>query len=332
MRFTVFVFLFSISALPAFSQNRNLDSTSFSTRRIVKLNDTLSYLYETPKPFTFVKNVWLDVKETPMELFKKENMKGLGVVIATSAVFIYFDQEIADGAQQFGRYIGLSRENNTYSFSPIKQVPLYVPTDLSSGLYYIGDGLTELGVNAAFYIYGKTHDDARALRTASELTEGIATVGIFIQILKHATGHETPDRASVPGGRWRFFINPAKYQESVPKYDAFPSGHLATAMVTTTIISMNYPEYKFIKPLCYTLMGLCGYQMINNGVHWMGDYPLAIALGYTIGKLAVKRGRTVIETSRYPSFIPKIVDKFKWSLHPVYLGYNTPGVTLSLTF
>ena len=39
-------------------------------------------------------------------------------------------------------------------------------------------------------------------------------------------------------------------------------------------------------------MGLLGYSMLNNGVHWASDYPLGIALGYAFGKLAVRNGRT----------------------------------------
>ena len=64
--------------------------------------------------------------------------------------------------------------------------------------------------------------------------------------------------------------------------------------MTLTVISENYPEYKFIKPLGITLCSLLGYQMMNNGVHWVSDYPLGIAIGYSLGKLAVNRGRTVV--------------------------------------
>ena len=38
-------------------------------------------------------------------------------------------------------------------------------------------------------------------------------------------------------------------------------------------------------------MGLLGYAMLNNGVHWASDYPLGIAMGWGFAKLAVARGR-----------------------------------------
>ena len=48
---------------------------------------------------------------------------------------------------------------------------------------------------------------------------------------------------------------------------------------------------RYIQPVGYTLMSLLGFQMLNNGVHWASDYPLALALGYGFGKIAVNGGR-----------------------------------------
>ncbi len=294
------------------------------------INDTIAYSYKPTRAFGFVPNAINNFLHQPKELVRKDNLKGLAIVAITSAIFIYYDQEIVDAAQQFGRYIGLSGENNTYNLTGIKKLPLYVPTDLSSGLYYIGDGITEISVAGGFYFYGLIKKDRRALQTASQLAEGMISVGSWVQILKHVTGRETPERASVPGGRWRFFPSPVDYHKSVPTYDAFPSGHLATAMMTTTVISLNYPEYKWIKPLCFTLMGLCGYQMLNNGVHWMGDYPLAIAMGYSVGRYAFERGHVKVNKNSLHQGTNQIKPEF--NLHPVYLGWGTSGLALTMSF
>jgi hypothetical protein len=80
----------------------------------------------------------------------------------------------------------------------------------------------------------------------------------------------------------------------VPNHDAFPTGHLATAMATVTVIAQNYPEKRYIKPVGYSLMTLLGFSMLNNGVHWISDYPLGIAMGYVFAKVAVQHGRKVI--------------------------------------
>ena len=89
------------------------------------------------------------------------------------------------------------------------------------------------------------------------------------------------------------FPNQFAYAKNVPNYDAFPSGHLATAMATFTVISENYPEYRFIKPLGYTLLTALSFAMLNNGVHWISDYPLSLAMGYAFAKISIAHDRHI---------------------------------------
>jgi hypothetical protein len=311
-----------------YNSTKSIQDTTTKSVYVYQINDSLTITFKPTKKFGFLKNAITDFYLAPVELVKKDNLKGVALVVVSSAILIYYDQELVDAARHFGDYIGLGPDNKTYNLTGIKDFPINVPTDLSSGLYYIGDGIVEIAVNAGFYAYGLAKDDKRALQTAAQLAEGMIAVGSWVQILKHLTGHETPERISVPGGRWRFFSSPLDYQRSVPTYDAFPSGHLATAMMTTTVISMNYPEYKFIKPLCFTLMGICGYQMMNNGVHWAGDYPLALAMGYSIGRMAVNRGRTLKNSTNNLA----IKDKYHVELQPSYLGMGATGLALTLSF
>jgi hypothetical protein len=135
----------------------------------------------------------------------------------------------------------------------------------------------------------------------------------------------SPGEKPVPGGAWHPFVSWKKYQKNVSNYDAFPSGHLATLMATITVLSGNYPENRFIKPIGYSIMGLCGFAMLNNGVHWAGDYPMAIAIGYAAGKIAVSRGHILVpkknmETGATSMFLP------------AYLGQGTLGVSYYMIF
>ena len=68
-------------------------------------------------------------------------------------------------------------------------------------------------------------------------------------------------------------------------------------MSTVTILALNYPEKRYIKPVGYSLIGLVGLEMINNNVHWASDYPMAIALGYLCAKQVVKRSRKIINST-----------------------------------
>jgi hypothetical protein len=171
-----------------------------------------------------------------------------------------------------------------------------VPDNLNSTMYFIGDGWTHLTVAGSFMAYGLVKRDNRAAQTASQIGESILTTGIVVQAIKRSTGRQSPFVATKPRGEWHLFPSFARYQSRVPNYDAYPTGHMATAMATVTVIADNYPEYRFVKPVGYTLIGLLGFSMLNNGVHWASDYPLGVALGYAFAKIAVRNGRTRVET------------------------------------
>ena len=151
---------------------------------------------------------------------------------------------------------------------------------------YLGDGKPQFGLAAAFGAYGFIANDHRALRVASQTVQVILACGTVIQVLKHVTGRESPFVATSPRGVWRFFPNQIEYHKHVPHYDAFPSGHIATALATITVVSENYPEERWMKPVGYTVVGLIGVAMANTGIHWYSDYPLGLALGYSFGMLA----------------------------------------------
>jgi hypothetical protein len=158
--------------------------------------------------------------------------------------------------------------------------------DLSDFFQYMGDGTPQFGLAGAFAAYGIVGGDSRALRTGSQTVEAILSCGIVIQVLKHMTGRESPFVSSVPGGRWDLLPNQIEYHKHVPRFDAYPSGHIATALATVTVVAENYPELWWIRPIGYVITGAIGISMANTGIHWYSDYPLGLALGYTFGMLA----------------------------------------------
>jgi hypothetical protein len=244
-----------------------------------------------------------------------------------TTMMVVIDQDITDVSQQQGRSIGIKGDINLKSVATIFSFRIEMPTDLSSSMYFIGDGWTHTSVLTSFLTYGLFTSDARALQTASQMAEGLISVTFMTQLLKHITGRESPFVSTESGGRWDLFPNQVEYHKNVPHYDAFPSGHLASAMMIVTVISENYKEYKFIKPVGYTLMSILAYQMLNNGVHWASDYPLAIAMGFSLGKLAVSRGRRVINHSPETGYH---INSF--SVDAGLINGNAVGLTAKLYF
>jgi hypothetical protein len=86
------------------------------------------------------------------------------------------------------------------------------------------------------------------------------------------------------------------------------------------ILSENYPEHSFIKPLGCLAIVLNGLGMMNTGVHWMSDYPLGIALGYGLAKIAVKKGRVSKKN--------KNTNNNSFSVFPSINGYGNVGFSI----
>jgi hypothetical protein len=159
-------------------------------------------------------------------------------------------------------------------------------TDVSDFFVSLGDGKSQFALAGAFAAYGLVADDHTALRTGSQIVQAVLASGAVVQLLKHITGRESPFVRSSATGTWRFFPNQLDYLKRVPAYDAFPSGHICTALATVIVIAENYPETKWIRPLGYVVSGLVGVGMVNRGIHWYSDYPLGLAIGYAFGMIA----------------------------------------------
>jgi len=269
---------------------------------VYRVKPGIYYTYLRAKPSRYYTFPFINIKKYFEVTFRKEKIPEMVEMAASTAILIAYDQKITDEAREFADKINLShREHQSpvvrgsvkYNGQVIK-LPLNFPSDANTAMYFLGDGITHLSVSGGIWLYGTIEHDWRAQQTGAQLVEAIGTTGTVIQILKHSTGRECASVATAPGGKWRFFPNLTDYGKHVPKYDAYPTGHLATAMATVTIIADNYPEKTWIRPFGYTLMTLCGYAMVNNGVHWASDYPLGISIGYTMAKLSEARGKTVI--------------------------------------
>lgn len=229
----------------------------------------------------------------------KENYPFLLGMTAGTLLLVKYDQKILNGSQKLARHMGLiSDEKNGREGRTILDLsalgldmPIRVPANTNSALYFLGDGLTHVSIAGGLALYGSINDDNRSRESAREIMESIISTGIIVQILKRSTGRESPFASTADGGRWRPFPSPATYNENVPHYDAYPSGHLATAMATVTVLAGNYPEKTYIRPVGYTLMALNAFGMMNNGVHWASDYPLGIAIGWLAADIALERGR-----------------------------------------
>lgn len=161
----------------------------------------------------------------------------------------------------------------------------HLTREISDAFVSVGDGKFQFGLAIGFGVYGVVFSDSKALKTASQVTEVILACGGVVQLLKHLTGRESPFVATTRTGEWDLFPNQIEYHKHVPHYDAFPSGHIATAMATMIVISENYPNQKWIQYIGYPAVALVGIGLTTTSIHWVSDFPLGLALGYSFGML-----------------------------------------------
>jgi len=286
----IFIFFLSFLALACGvcrASSCELSKSSFSH----------TYSFENGKVLNYEKpRFWKDLARGPKDWsdfmkdsFTRENAPWLAGIAGSTLLLIKYDREIYEETRRFGKRMNISTEDKTKTFIKLNGVSLFRgPTDLGSAMYFLGDGWISIGLFGSFKLYGLAKDDWRASSTANQLMEGLLVTGFTTQILKWSTGRQMPKTSSGDStGRWHPFAT--DYLSKRRWYDAFPSGHLATGMMCVTVLTENYPEKKYIKPVGYSLLALLSFQMVNNGVHWVSDYPLGLAVGYGIGKSVASR-------------------------------------------
>lgn len=193
----------------------------------------------------------------------------------------------------------------------------------SNVLVFMGNGEFHFMLSGLFATYGLFNHDQIALRTASNIAESVLAAGLLVQVLKRITGRESPAGSDKTLGSWKFFPSIKEYQKNQSHYYSFPSGHLASATATLTVIANNYPQFKWIKPVGYTILGCLGISLVSQGMHWYSDLPLGFFIGYSIGNIisplnSEKPTETISNKSQL-IFLPSI-------------GSNKVGLDVAYTF
>jgi hypothetical protein len=226
--------------------------------------------------------------------FQRDSVPVWAGLIVSTALLYQYDSDIYESAMGQGRRWNLGNGDKTKTIIEAGPYPLLrLPSDTGSMMYFLGDGWTHFGIAGGFAAAGYFGEHTRAWNTSLELVHGMAVSTFFNQALKRSFGRECPNhRTADKRGVWRPFPSVKAYGQNTPRYDAFPTGHLMTATLTFTTIRQNYPEYSaIIWPIQIVWSTALGFEMVNNGVHWASDYPLGIAMGWAVARMAVKMGQ-----------------------------------------
>jgi membrane-associated phospholipid phosphatase len=193
--------------------------------------------------------------------------------------------------------------------------------EASNGISYLGGGEFHIITASVFCAAGLILGDNRTIRTGLQIVEAELTCGLTVQILKRVAGRESPQSATHPNGLFRPFPNLKAYSKNESKYYSFPSGHISTSTALLTVIANNYPEAGWIKPVGYSVVGLIGVSLMTRGWHWLSDFPIALGMGYTFGKVITDRNAQNNKDKNENS---------KLSIYPAYL--DGPAIGINYNF
>lgn len=237
--------------------------------------------------------------------------------ISQDKIPTYFSIALLTGALISFDHNSWENTRNITGRSPfLKKFSDYTVMLGNGGIHFIFSGM--------FAVYGLFGHDETAIKTASNITEAVLATGLFVQLLKRLTGRESPAAATSKTGVWDLFPSITEYQGDQAKFYSFPSGHLATATATLTVIANNYPDEKWIKPVGYSILGLLGLSLVSKGMHWYSDLPLAFLIGNSMGNIISpvpdKNGRLTSKNVKgHLALFPSI-------------GKNTAGLNMVYSF
>src|SRR4051812_26544433 len=141
-----------------------------------------------PKVFSFITNLPKDYAGFYKREFKKTQINKYAAIAVSTGLLIVADKPILDGVQHFGNNINLAGNDHLEELFAVNvkinnreiNLPLNIPADANSGLYFIGDGITHFGLVFGFWTYGEIAKDHRAQRTGIQIMESMLAGGIAI--------------------------------------------------------------------------------------------------------------------------------------------------------
>ena len=135
----------------------------------------------------------------------------------------------------------------------------------------------------------------KGVQTSLLATQAMITSGVWANIVKILTGRERPMADYVfsksEGGAWygpfAAWDQDLAIRKPVSAFDAFPSGHTATAFSIATVFATQYKDRKAIPIICYSAATLVGISRLTEHEHWASDVFVGGILGYLCGKQVV---------------------------------------------
>jgi membrane-associated phospholipid phosphatase len=265
----------SLSAKHAIGSKKNQNETGlqkssvnfYKTDSIFSFQSRKGYLpsllnnfgEQVTAPFRFTRKEWLIT----------------GAAIGITAILLHFDNDI-------DKWATVQKQKHSW-------VNKTSPVITNFGSIYGNSSVVAIGLLSAAF------KKQKGVQTSLLATQAVITSGAWVQLIKHFTGREDPSASYIysklPGGKWWGPF--AQYDQDVPVYksvssfDAFPSGHAATAFSIATVFASQYNNTKAIPIISYSMATLVGVSRLTEHQHWASDVFVGGLIGYLCGKQVV---------------------------------------------
>jgi membrane-associated phospholipid phosphatase len=251
-------------------------STDYQKKQVSFFKNDSIFSFHSPKGYfpSLIHNIG-EQAAAPFH-FKAKQWIYTGAAAGVTTALFFFDEDIDSWARP-------QKQKHQWVN---KTSPVISQFGSSLGLYSV---LASGVVSAAF-------KNEKGVQTSLLATQAWITSGIWTQIIKQLTGRERPKASyifsHIEGGRWHGIFS--KYLEVSPddrsrmSYDAFPSGHTASAFAIATVYATQYSDHKAVPIIFYSAASLVGISRLTEHEHWASDVFVGALLGYASGKQVVK--------------------------------------------
>ncbi|MCX6291780.1 MAG: phosphatase PAP2 family protein [Bacteroidetes bacterium] len=171
-----------------------------------------------------------------------------------------------------------------------------------------------IGFVAAFGGYSLLWKDRKAFHTTLLATQAMITSGVWVRFGKMLAGRERPSATygdfqhDFWWGPFQQFNSRVAKNRSIAAFDAFPSGHTATAFSIASVFAHQYSDKKLVPVLAYTLATIVGISRLTEHEHWASDVFAGACIGYLCGKQVVKHEKELHGAGSASA----------WKIHPDY--------------
>jgi len=129
----------------------------------------------------------------------------------------------------------------------------------------------------AGYLIGELSDNDKVKRVSLLLLKSIIITGGSLEVINHVGHRHRPDESSDS----QIWDGPSFSGKNL----SFPSGHSAVSFSIATILASEFSDYKYLKPLFFTISSLTALSRLHKNRHWSSDVFIGSVLGYYMGSV-----------------------------------------------